>query len=495
MLCPHLVMNEAGGFFCSTVLDRFVCLVDPRVMRVWLAAACLWSACSAPMQAPVDAGPVAVVIEPRVCLTMRDLDFGEVEPNQTATIDVRFTNASKEPTTLEFGRLLAPFRSSVTGKRSLAADESLDVRFSFTAFSDALERTGGFTLTGGDGCEPFVVLMRARSAGVVEVPTELDFGQVGLGQTATRTVSITSTRRSATTLQLRSAPVDGGSPFSVAAEIVVPPTSTVELTVVAQPSSPVSSEADVLITGPDARSRVLHLHVSGGVPQAALNRTMVDMGIIASTLVGTREIGHSFRYVWLHNLGDGPLELSSAPFEVVAAPGQPVTDSFVVTYDDYPRRPPLIAPGAKYGLILNVFTFDSPGPRSWRLLVHSNSPTEPVLEVGVVANVVSMVPCSNPLIPSPFLDVGAVPVGQSAGRSLVLENRQATECLVDVIPVFESGGWSAGPSEQAVLDGGGSVTLEFTFQPLVAGPDSQRFQLMFSGDQSFSNVTTTGVGF
>lgn len=389
------------------------------------------------MQAPSDAGSVVVIDSPD-CRSMPMLDFGEVEPNQTAMTQVRFSNFSDKPTTLEFGLLLAPFHSSVTGKRRLEAGESLDVRFSFTAFADALVRTGAFTFTGGDGCEPTVVLMRAASAGVIDMPTELDFGQVGLGQTATRTITISSTRRSSTTLRLNVSEVDGGSPFSVPSEITVPPESTVDLAVVAQPSRPISSVAEVVVSGPDARTRVLRLTVSGGVPHAVLNGTQVDMMTIAATPAGATSRGHSYRHLQLYNLGDGPLEFTGTPFEVVAGPGQPMTDEFVVTYDDYPRKPPVLAPGARFGLILNVLTYNSPGPRSWRLLIRTNSPTEPVLEVDVVGNVVPMVPCSTSNIRSSF-DVGAVPVGQSAERSLVLQNRGGTECLVDVFPTFDSG--------------------------------------------------------
>jgi hypothetical protein len=291
------------------------------------------------------------------------------------------------------------------------------------------------------------------SGPLLAVNADLSFGNVGIGQSATRIVQLFNVG----TEDLRIANfvrVAGSNAFQIISgpptPLVLTPGHEVDFTMRFQPSVTGALTATFFINSDDTFTPVYALSASGtGVaPKIAVTGDL-NFGLVPRGATATRN-------VIIQNTGGAPLTLSSVAFT-----GGSAFEFSVLS----PSTPQTLAPGSAVTFII---AFSPPGnssggARTGTLRINSTDPATPI--VNLAANATIGVP---KLTLSGDLNFGTVARGTTATRQIVVNNTGNAPLTVSSV-AFESGSDASftvlGPATPQTIAAGSSLAFTIQFAP------------------------------
>ena len=387
---------------------------------------------------------------PSIALEPAQLDFGSVTLGESAerTVNVRNTGSAE--------LAVSAVRSSdaafsVVGDTAFqlapGVSQALTVRFSPAAVG---EKQGTLTIESNDSAKPTAnIAMSGTALGIPSItvePMAIDFGKVTIGDPAERALTV---RNSGTAVLVVSA-VRSSSPAFVAVgntAFELAPAATRTLTLRFAPTSVGAQEATLTIESNDAKQPALAVTSSGtglGAPTIAVEPAQLDFGTV--TLGQSAERDLTIRNDGTDELAVYSVQSNHAAFSVVG-------DS---TFK--------LAPQASKTLTVR-FVPTSLGERQASLTVQSSDSKLPTFVVSVSGIGFGMPAI---VVEPAAIDLGSVPLGQSAQRALTVRKSGSDDLHVSAVQ-------SSDPSFSVVGDtafqlaAGASKELTVQFSPTRVG--------------------------
>ena len=427
-----------------------------------------------PIQLVFDPGGPAVahvratVVEVDLTVDPARLDFGAVSLRSTSAQTLHVHNGSALP-------LVAPvaFEGAATfGSPDLPPSRRLLIpaggEASFTvAFTPVTMgvAAGAISLAACAGCAPIAVPLTGEGVGSVVsvVPPSLDFGDVRLAASRTRTVTVSNAGNQP--LALPTLAIVGGSPaFTVAPEgpIAVPPGGSATLSVTFAPRRAGADQATLQIATADPNSPLVAVPLTGtgGGPSLAVLPSALDFGAQPRGTSVTLQL-------LVENAGDSgagvtPLAISSLAISggagELSVAGQP---------------PPALAAGQSFQIAV-TFAPTALGLERALLAIVSNDPDAPVVSVPLFGSGRDPLPCQIAIDPVD-LDFGLVNPGQAITLGFALENAGADVCFVTGLGISPSGSQAYslpnGPVPEIALQPGDGYDVLVHYAPAIEGED------------------------
>jgi hypothetical protein len=403
------------------------------------------------------------------------VDFGSVVVGNTEVRTVTVTNNDPEGTltftvTLTSGSEFGFFISSQPQTTTLGPRQSTTFGVGFKPASDGLFR-GSVLVNSNFGSATVSLVGQGREgARILVVPTDINFGTVSVGNTVTRTVTVSNAGREPLTFSGRIA-IGTDPGFFIASQ---PGTSTLRpgqstnFTVGFRPSagSPDDAFGTIVINsnGGDATIRLRARVAPQGVLQ--VNPTAINFGIV--------NIGETTtRTVTVTNAGSGPLTFSASLINGANA-------GFGIS------QPATLALGPGESTTFEVrFTPNSSNSAGGAIQINSDFGNF-IIRLSGQGNVTEVPPAGTLEVQPTNIDFGNVSLGSSATRTVTIRN--AGPATINLSQVTLSAGSEAGffiASQPAAttLGPGQSTTIEVGFRPVSAG-----------SDQSSGTVTINSTG-
>ena len=402
------------------------------------------------------AGPQAGI--PESCLDPLRIDFGVVPFGQTRVATITLDSVGSAPLTItsaapEAGAhpSIAFEPSSYAGTLAVSERQVIQVRFSpgvpeevsalFAILSDDEERRQVFVTVTGSGVAPGVCL----SEGLV------DFGQVEVGQSADRSVTLESCGDVA--LDLSGVAIATNPEFSV----VTPPALPQRL----EPGQSLQVDLRYMPTDPgrDQDQLVLRSNLPDSFVTLVGEARACDLTALPTRLsfnpVGAG--GASTKSLLIENSGAVACEVTdlrlgagtSAEFSLVTAPGRPFS----------------VAPGQSVTVELGYAPADS-GADTGTFEIASSDAGEPVITIDLSGRRLNPGECGLVITPDPIA-FGAVAVGAPQTMQVTLQNAGTNNCTISQVSL------SAASSRDLRLD---SVTVPMLIRP----NNSRTFDVVFT---------------
>jgi Abnormal spindle-like microcephaly-assoc'd, ASPM-SPD-2-Hydin len=429
-----------------------------------------------------------------VALSGDTFDFGAVVVNETATQNLLLVNNDGHAiTSVNFAAVTgdgsAAFKFARQGTLTLASDQSTQVMIQFTP-TQIGEFVATVAVTPCPTCSPQPLTLKGVGAvSLIGVnPAALDFGQVLLGQSVSKQLTLTnlsqaplalnslvsSSNEVALALNVNPAPLTLAPGESIAATVTWSPRTLGPL--LAQGTFNVSDGAPgtVAVTGTGI----------GPVLQATPRSLFVG-----ATAIGTTRSGN----IVVTNVGldpgaanplvlsgvkiastDGAWSLQSGPASV-GEPGQSVT-------------------------LKIAFTPSVAGTSTATLSIDSNDGLNPHLVVPLSALARQLLPCTLNVSPQAPVDYGSTPVAQTSIQGFELTNTTADDCIIgDPILDAGSGGAFVWPGNVVptgrTLPPAGRMSIRVGFLPQAAKTYSGSVTFYVSNHNAQSmTVPLTGTG-
>jgi hypothetical protein len=425
------------------------------------------------------------------------IDFGNILVGQSSTQTLTIKNEATSTGTLEgtVGTLSGPFSiMKGGGPFSLAPGKSLSVVLNFSptsagTFSQLLTITHNATgqtspadisIT-GTGVLPVVNMLISQ--------TSIDFGNVSVGKTATRSFTITNLATSTDTLT--GSVGNLLSPFSVVsgdgAFSLAPGESQFVVIAFSPELSGPASETLVITHNATNQTGPTNLTLTGtgtAVINLSINPTSISFGNMA--------VGQTDNQVFMvtnEASSTDTLEVNagslSAPFSIVSGGG-------IFS----------LAPG-KSRPILVSFSPTSPGTFSQTLsIAHNATNVSSPVNVAIQGTGVFVVNLSVNFTPStgsgqPSINFGEVEIGQSATQMITLTNQaSSTNTLTGTVGTLSNPFSVVSGSGSFSLAPGKSQTLLVRFSPTSAGTFSQTLVITHNATNSGSpfQISISGIG-
>jgi hypothetical protein len=430
-------------------------------------------------------------------ITPSSVDFGNIRVGSSSTQTFIIKNESTSTGTLQgsVGTLSGPFSIlSGGGTFSLAPGkiQSVVINFSPTSsgtFSqlltithNATNRTGPTDISiTGTGVLPVINMLIS--------PTSIDFGGISVGQTTTRTITLTNLATSTDTLTGSVGDLLG--PFSVVSGegifSLAPGESQLVVITFSPKLSGLASETLVITHNATNQTGPTNLALTGtgiGVINLSINPTSLSFGNLP-----VNQIDSQIFMITNEASSTDTLEVSvgnlSAPFSIVNGGG---------TFS--------LAPG-KSRPILVSFSPTSPGTFSQTLsITHNASNVSSPVNVVIQGTGVFVVNLSVDFIPStgsgqPSINFGEVEIGRSATQMITLTNQaSSTNTLTGTVGTLSNPFSVVSGSGSFSLVPGKSQTLLVRFSPTSAGTFSQTLVITHNATNSGSpfQISISGIG-
>ncbi len=295
-------------------------------------------------------------------------------------------------------------------------------------------------------------------------PLALDFGAVTVGNTQTRSTTISNTGSAALTIS--SLTISGNSDFVLNSSTPATPfdiaagaNATVQVNYTPGASGSDSGQLTIASNDSNEASIVVSLNGSGTAPATVCNINATPL----SLNLGSVQTGQSATQpVSIGNTGTGACTVT----------GLSVTGAEFSLSASTPATPFTIQPGGSTNVQISYSPVNT-GADSGSLQVNSNDPSKPSVTVSLSGTGVPAAACTIAVSPA-SLAFGTVGVGLSATMSAQVQNTGSASCSVTSLNVTGSGFslGSAAPSLPATIAVGGSISVPVNFSPASAGAAS-----------------------
>ncbi len=397
------------------------------------------------------------------------LDFGAVSLRTTATRQLEIDNPSPIAVTAVVSLSGAASFAVGGGAATVAVPAQGSATLAVTFTPELLgPAQATLQLAPCAGCAATPV--PAKGTGVASVvsvsPASLDLGNVHLGQSVQKTVTISNAGN--VPLALGGVSISAGEPpFSVSPSgaASVPAAGSLDLAVTFAPTAAGAFQGNLQIQTADPASPVVDVPLTGasGVAAIAVLPPALDFGAVPANATVTEAI-------LIQNVGD-------------AAPGvSPLTVSSVtVTGPGFSIQPPPANQQLAAGQTITVpviWASGTPGTASGEVDVASDDPLTPLVRVPLAGTSRTVAPCAWSATPSQ-VDFGLLQPGQQATLSFALENVGTDECLIGNLQTTGAPFSLTGPPPpQLLLQPGDMYDLGVIYAPTRLGVDT--------GDVTFS---------
>jgi hypothetical protein len=412
---PVDAATDAGNLWIDWY-DGALAYEDAVVQRVEL-----------PLTTRVLGDPAAELVTPR-------LNFGFVAPGERLVLPLRIKNTTDGNAVLALEPPLFDPASDAhfalaeepTGPVFVAPGETAEILIAFEP--DVADAYGGVLLIGtNDGGRPQLVVELLGTA--IQHPFfavlrpdnwRLDFGEVRVGNEATRQVTIRNLGGQPLAVT-PSMPVGAGLGFSTVVAMGQPlpsiaPLAEVTFEVVSAPllGGELDGELRFSTNDPTLPEDWIDLHVYGVAPEGLATPGSIDFGQVVQSW--TTEP----RAVEITNNGTGELTITSVSFELGS--------SAQVRLAEQPSLPVKLLPGGE-SLRLTVFVLaQTLGPANAVLLVSTDGIEHPTVRVPVSAEVVSCADACPVANGTPTCAAGQCEVGSCLPRFHDADQRFSTGC-------------------------------------------------------------------
>lgn len=417
-----------------------------------------------------------VPIRPRIAIVPGALDFGLVRVGQAKTLTLTVQNVGTAPLTVTgmTSDSLAFTVSGVFPPFTLSVQASLTVTVQYIP-PDRNEHSGQLTITSNDPERSRVLVgLKGRGAEGPKItvqPDSLDFGNVAVGESSERQVTVanggdlaltvSAVEMSSTLFAVISPPV----PFTVA------PGDRQVMTLGFTPSSVGPQSATARITSNDAAMPAIVLRLAGTgvqpIRRLSVSPASLDFGRVA--------VGQSADQVLtLTNTGNATLVIEQVT----------ISDSQFALQS--PAFPLSLRPGAEVGAVIR-FTPRAGGRQSALLTIRSNDSEQPTVTLplsgeGVFSPAFEVVPSA--------LDFGMVGLGQSVDRPVTIYNRATMAVRITATsdnPRFVV----SSPALPLTVAAGAEQVVLVRFTPMREGRESG--MMSFVGDDPTTTTVTISL--
>ncbi len=396
-----------------------------------------------------------------VQLSGDSFDFGNVVVNETATQDLLLTNNDGHAETSV--AIVPPsdptaFSVAPPGEQPVGAEQSMVVTIQFRP-----DHIGSYAsavmVTPCPTCSPRSINLTGQGVDrlLVVQPATIDFGEVKLGGDQAQPFTVTNTSRSP--LVVTSIALSGSAELTAAldnaqAPLTLAPGQTVNGTAHFRPKTLGAQTAQATMTASDGGPAVLAM--SGFAMGPVLQVTPKAL-VVGPTAIGTTRTGT----LTVTNVGLDPGKVAPLNIQNVSIVSNDPAWSLVTGM-------PLAVgePGASAGITVS-FSPQTPGLSQATLVIDSNDPLHPQVQVPMAATGRDLLPCTLSMNPSDPVNFGLQKLFVPTVEGFELINTTADDCIVGD-PVIVSGGpafrWPGGiaPSGRTLAPGGRmSVRLEF----------------------------------
>ncbi|MBI4822390.1 MAG: choice-of-anchor D domain-containing protein [Deltaproteobacteria bacterium] len=298
-------------------------------------------------------------------------------------------------------------------------------------------------------------------------PTQLDFGDVALGER--RTSSLKLTNQAEGVLTIAGLDVDtssGAFELESGKPTSVPPNGSVDLVLAFLPSVPAASFGSLTIASndPDQPSLLVPIRGRGILSRVSIKTPAPSCsGESLSTSAGQVAVGDTVeRRIQIESRGDSPVRVLGVSLEDSTSPEW--------SLEAAPVEGTEIPPGLNLELVARFSPADL-GPERATLVIRTDASNRPESRIALCGEGAEVALCASP---SP-LSLGRVPLGHAASATLELENCGGLDTeLVDVsfaeTPAPAPGFSMTAPSLPRALRPLASVEARIHFTPTVFGP-------------------------
>ncbi|MFC7132673.1 MULTISPECIES: choice-of-anchor D domain-containing protein [Salinibaculum] len=322
----------------------------------------------------------------------------------------------------------------------------------------------------------------ATAPDITVTPLRLDFGDVSVGDTATRTVLVNNTG---------SAPLDvidlslsgaNASEFAVdASDFLVAPSDSRPVGVTFSPTTVGLQSATLAVTSNDTDEPAVDVALAGtgttvATPEIEVSPTAVDFGDVLVDTVTTRT-------VFVNNTGAAPLDVTS-----IALSGANASDFGVETTGF------VVAPGGSQSIAVALST-DTLGPKTATLTVASNDTDESTVEVTLSATVAAA-PAPDIEVSATSIAFGDVFVNESVTRTVLVNNTGTAPLDVTSIALAGANATEFSTTATAgVVPVNGTLAVAVTVTPETPGPKTATLTVVSNDtDESSVDVALSATG-
>lgn len=452
----RFVPNEVGPAFGKLLILSD----DPRQPTYEVPVAGQGEQRQGPVMSVCVAGEAAGVVAS--CVDPLRIDFGVVPFGETreATITVGSvgTEALEASAAPEAGAHPSITFDPDSWTQSVAAgsEKTITVRYSpgvpeavsavYQVNSNDAERSFSPVIVTGSGVAPTLCLSDAA----------LDFGQVGIGQQAERTLTVRSCGDVA--LDLRALTIMSNPEFSVVTQPSLPlrlePGETLDLTLRYAPVDP----------GRDSDNLVLRSNLPDGLVALVGEALACDLSVVPQRVnFNAVAAGQSAtRSVLVENAGGVACEVTALQL------GGGSSSDFTLGMG--PTLPAMVAPGTSWTFDVQYTPSDS-GSDVGTVQVVSTDLGEPTIQVDLNGRRLGLGECNLVVTPDP-ISFGAQPVGQVQTMQVNLQNAGSNRCTISQVTLASATSRAFRISSVQVpmlIAAGQSRQVELTFIP----PDAQ----------------------
>ena len=411
--------------------------------------------------ATLDFGSVLVDESSSQIITLKNTGNGEVTVTQTTITGSDFSLSGLTfPLTLTKG-------SSASFFVGFAPSAAGSVTGSVSFPSNADNSPTGLSLTGAGLVVEADGQLNLSPAGMV-------FGEVSVGNSATRSVTLSNSDNAPITISSANITGSGFSVSGITFPLSLPSGGTTTADVTFSPATAGAAGGSLSFTSDAPNSPTsLSLSATGTQGRLSLNPTSINFGDVTVGSNGSRNVtlsnsGDATLTVWSANVTGGQFSVSGLSFPVSLNPGATTTANVA------------FSPAAE-GAVTGSISFVSDG---------SNSPTTFSLSGAGVPP-----PAPGQLTLNPAgLDFGSVNVGSSSTLSVTLSNSGETTLSVSSGNVTGAGFSLNGLSFPVSLNPGATITANVAFSPAAEGAVTGSVSFTSDGAISPTALSLSGTG-
>ena len=402
------------------------------------------------------------------------LDFGDVSPNTTKTLNVTATNSGNAAVTINSASISTKYfaLNSPTLPVTIAPGLSMTLSISFTPNAAAkFNATLSFTSDAANGSQ--TIALSGAGTGLLALnPSSQAFGNVTVGATKSQTVTITNADSSAVSISQLSVNNNAFSISGISTPISLNASQSTTFTLTFSPKSSGSASGTVTLTS-DAANPTLTMAVSGtGVAAGTLSPNPASLSFGSVTVGNQGSLSET-----ITNTGGSSVTVSQ-----VGITGTGLTVSGITT--------PLTLNGGQSATLTVTFVPTVAGAVSGNLTVTSNA-TNPTLTVpasatGVAPGALAANPTS--------LRFGNVNVGGNGSLSETITNTGSTSISVSQVAITGSGFGVSGITTPLTLAAGKGATFTVSFAPTASGAVTGNLTITSTATNPTLTIPLSGTG-
>jgi hypothetical protein len=425
-------------------------------------------------------GTVTATAAPQVSLNSTSIDFGTVSVGSKGTTNLVVSNGGTADLVIslinvngaEFGI------SGIATPRTVSAGQSISasVTFSPTATGSA---TGGIAITSNDPTTPttnVTLTGNGTTAALGQLsasPTNVGFGNVASGSSASQNVTLTNTGSAAVKISSVVAAGTGFSASGVAVPATLNPSQTATLAVKFAPASVGNATGTITIAN-NGSGPALVIGLTGTGTAAPAGKLTASTTSLSFGTVATGS--NAAQSITLTNSGNAAVHISS-----VVAAGTGFTVSGLTT--------PAILNTGQAATLSVKFAPTTPGNATGTVKVTSDAPGSPLTinlsGTGAQAGL-SVSPAS--------FNFGSIVDGQTKSQNFTLTNTGTAALTVTQISATGAGYSASGLSTPATIAAGKTATFSVLFAPTTAGTLNGSVSIASNAPNSPNAVALSGSG-